>query len=168
MVRTMTTADEFVGPSAPPRDAKALLVCSGGGHLAQLLRLERWWATHDRAWVTFEMPGAAVLAGERTYTAHSPTTRNLINLVRNQRLAWKVIRAERPDLIVSTGAGVALPFFLAGRALGVPCAYLEVYDRIDTTTLTGRLCKPLSNLFLLQWDSQREVYGDGTVVGPVY
>lgn len=48
------------------------------------------------------------------------------------------------------------------------CAFLEVYDRVDTRTLTGRLCRPLSDLFLLQWESQRELYGSGTVVGPVY
>jgi alpha-beta hydrolase superfamily lysophospholipase len=145
-----------------------LLVCSGGGHLAQLQRLEPWWSTHDRAWVTFDLPGSSVLEGERTYTAHAPTTRNLVNLVRNQRLALRVIAEERPDLIVSTGAGVALPFFVAGRARGIPCAYLEVYDRVDSRTLTGRLCRPLSDLFLLQWERQRELYGDGTVVGPVY
>ena len=147
---------------------RVLLVCSGGGHLSQLQQLEPWWSRHDRVWVTFEMPGATVLDGERTYTAYSPTTRNLVNLVRNQRLAWRVIRRERPDLIVSTGAGVALPFFLAGRALRIPCAFLEVYDRVNSRTLTGRLCKPLSTRFLLQWESQRELYGSGTVVGPVY
>lgn len=156
------------GPAAPAGGATVLLVCSGGGHLAQLRRLEPWWSRHDRAWVTFELPGAAVLAGERAYTAFSPTTRHLGNLGRNLWLAWRVVRRERPALIVSTGAGVALPFFLVGRILRVPTAYLEVFDRIDSRTLTGRLCKPLSDLFLLQWESQREVYGSGTVVGPVY
>ena len=45
---------------------------------------------------------------------------------------------------------------------------IDVYDRVDSRTLTGRLCRPLSDLFMLQWDSQRELYGSGTVVGPVY
>ena len=151
-----------------PEDGRVLFVCSGGGHLAQLRQLAPWWSGRDRAWVTFELSGASALAGERTYTAFSPTTRNLVNLLRNTRLAWRVLREERPDVIVSTGAGVAFPFFVLGRALGVPCAYLEVYDRVDSRTLTGRLCKPFSTLFLLQWESQRQVYGDGTVVGPVY
>lgn len=161
-------------PRRAPDDAATggrrtvLLVCSGGGHLAQLLQLEPWWSTHDRAWVTFELPGASVLEGERTYTAHAPTTRNVRNLVRNLRLARRVIGRERPDLVVSTGAGVAVPFFVVAQARGVPCAYLEVFDRVDSRTLTGRLCRPLSNLFLLQWERQRELYGSGTVVGPVY
>jgi UDP-N-acetylglucosamine:LPS N-acetylglucosamine transferase len=147
---------------------RVLLVGSGGGHLAQLRRLAPWWSDHDRAWVTFEVPGAEVLSGERTYPAHAPTTRNAMNFVRNLGLAWRVLRREQPAVIVSTGAGVALPFFLVGRLLGIPRVYLEVYDRIDSRTLTGRLCRPLSDLFLLQWESQRETYGAGLVVGPLY
>ena len=46
--------------------------------------------------------------------------------------------------------------------------YLEVYDRIDTPTLTGRLCYPLSRLFLLQWQEQRRFYPRGVVIGGLY
>ena len=40
------------------------------------------------------------LAGERVIVGHSPTTRNVPNLVRNFALAARVIREERPDVIV--------------------------------------------------------------------
>nr|MBA2575500.1 UDP-N-acetylglucosamine--LPS N-acetylglucosamine transferase [Euzebyaceae bacterium] len=72
---------------------------------------------------------------------------------------------ERPDVIVSNGAGVAFPFFVLGRLLGIRTVYIEVYDRIDSATLTGRLCYPLSDLFLLQWEEQRQQYRKGQVVG---
>ncbi len=42
---------------------------------------------------------------------------------------------------------------------------MEVYDRIDSKTLTGRLCYPLSDLFLLQWEEQRQLYAKGQVIG---
>ena len=71
--------------------------------------------------------------------AHGPTTRSAVNLVRNAVVAWREIRTSQPDLIVSTGAGLAVPFFVLGRLLGVRTVFLEVYDRIDTRTLTGRL-----------------------------
>ena len=100
--------------------------------------------------------------------AHHPTTRHLGNLLRNLRVAWRVLRRERPDVIVSTGAGVALPFFLLGRLFGRLCVFVEVYDRVESRTLTGRLCRPLADAFCLQWDRQREVYGHGIVVGPLY
>jgi hypothetical protein len=48
--------------------------------------------------------------------------------------------------------------------LGIRTVVIEVYDRIDRRSLTGRLCRPLSDLFLLQWERQRELYGSGTLI----
>jgi UDP-N-acetylglucosamine:LPS N-acetylglucosamine transferase len=146
---------------------KVTLVCSSGGHLAQLHQLEPWWRRHDRTWVTFRTPDAeSLLAGQEIVVwAHHPTTRNIPNLLRNLQLAWRVLRSDRPDLVVSDGAGVALPFFLVARMLRIKTVYVEVYDRIDEPSLTGRLCYPLSDLFVLQWEEQRRAYPRGVVIG---
>ncbi len=145
---------------------KVLLVCSSGGHLAQLHRLMPWWEQQERQWVTFRTPDSvSLLAREQVVWAFHPTTRNVPNLARNLQLAWKVLRADRPDVIVSTGAAVAFPFFLIARLLNIRTVYLEVYDRIDSATLTGRLCYPLSDLFLLQWEEQRKMHPRGQVIG---
>jgi len=148
---------------------RVALVGSAGGHLLQLYRLEPWWRRHDRIWVTFDLPDArSLLAEEETMWAHHPTTRNLPNLLRNLRLAWRILRSCRPDLVVSTGAAVAFPFFLVARLHGIKTVYLEVYDRIDSRTLTGRLCHPLSHLFLVQWESQAKLYPRAQVVGRLF
>jgi len=147
---------------------RVALVCSSGGHLAQLHRLQRWWVDQDRVWVTFPTPDAkSLLTGEWVVWAHHPTTRNVPNLLLNLRLAWRVLRLYRPALVVSTGAGVAYPFFVTARALGIRTIYIEVFDRIDTATLTGRLCYGLSDLFLLQWEEQKTAYPRGIVIGPL-
>ncbi len=145
---------------------KVMLVCSAGGHLTQLYRLRPWWQRHERLWVT--CPGAqaeSLLAGEEWIPAHFPTTRNIFNAVRNTGLAVRLLRAQRPDVLVSDGAGVAFPFFVVARALGIRTVYLEVYDRISRPTLTGRLCYPLAELFLLQWPEQAASYPRGQVIG---
>ncbi len=145
-----------------------MLVASTGGHLAQLLELEPWWGQHRRSWVTFDKADArSSLHGERVVYAHHPTTRNVPNALRNQRLALRVLREVRPDLVVSAGAGVALPFFLTARLLRIPTLYLEVYDRISTKTLTGRMCRPLSSAFCAQWPEQQRLYPGAELVGPV-
>jgi UDP-N-acetylglucosamine:LPS N-acetylglucosamine transferase len=145
---------------------KTVLVCSAGGHLLLLHQLRPWWERHDRLWVTFRQTDAeSILAGERVAWAFHPTQRNIPNLLRNARLAWRVLRRERPAIVVSTGAGVALPFFLVARLLGIKTVYIEAYERIESPSLTGRLCYPLSNLFILQWDEQRRFYPRGEVVG---
>jgi len=145
---------------------RVLLVCSSGGHLAQLHRLDGWWRDQDRAWVTF--PGAdaeRLLADEAVYWAYHPTTRSVVNLVRNTWLAWRLLRRLRPEVVVSNGAGVAVAFFVIARMLGIRTVFVEVYDRIDSTTLTGRLCAPLSDLFLVQWPEQQLLYPRSTVLG---
>ena len=145
---------------------KALLVCSPGGHLAQLYRLRPWWAGHERTWVTLADPQTeSLLAGERVILAFGPTTRNIPNALRNLRLARRVIHAEQPDVIISDGAGLAFPFFVMARLLGVRTVYLEAYDRISRPTLTGRLCYPIAGLFLLQWPEQAVNYPRGVVIG---
>lgn len=148
--------------------AGRLLVASSGGHLAHLLWLRPWWEQGERAWVTFDTPDAvAALAGERVYFAASPTNRNLPNLLRNAGLAARVLAEVQPDLVLTTGAGVAIPFLVAAKALGVPTAFLEVFDRVDRPSLTGRLMAGLVDELLLQWPQQRLAYGRGVVLGPV-
>jgi beta-1,4-N-acetylglucosaminyltransferase len=157
---------DLMGSEWPRR---ILFVGSSGGHLAQLAQLRPWWQDRDRRWVTF--PGRDVeslLAGEDVVTCYSPTTRNAKNAVRNLGLAVQVLRNYRPDVVVSAGAGVAVPFFVTARALGVRTVYLEVYDRIDLPTMTGKLCYPFTDLFLLQWEEQRTSYPKGRVIGSLY
>ncbi|MEN9786794.1 MAG: hypothetical protein RLZZ299_2058 [Pseudomonadota bacterium] len=148
---------------------RLLLVCSSGGHLAQLHCLDAWWSRHDRAWVTFDKPDArSLLEGERVHWGHHPTNRNLPNLLRNTVLAWRVLRAERPQVIVSNGAGIAVPFLWLGKLFfGAVTVYVEVYDRIDTPTLTARLVRPVLDRMVLQWEEQRASYPEGVVMGSV-
>ena len=154
------------GPISP---SVALLVGSSGGHLDQLVRLQPWWDGLERHWVTFKLPDAeSRLAGETVDWAFHPTTRNLGNLIRNMFLARRVLRKVRPSVVVSTGAGLALPFFVLARLYGARTVYLEVFDRVGSRTLTGRLCRPFSNLFLVQWREQQALYRDSIFIGSIY
>jgi Oligosaccharide biosynthesis protein Alg14 like len=162
-------------PPVPPASTdqvrtrpRVMLVASNGGHLAQLVGLRAWWTARERVWVSFDLPDArSKLAGEEVIWAHWPTTRNIANLIRNLGLAMRVVRKDRPDVMVSTGAGVALPFFLVARMLRIPTVYIEVYDRVNSRTLSGRLCRPLSTKFLVQWPEQELLYAGSTMVGPL-
>ena len=156
----------MLDPMDPTSRHKALLVCSTGGHLTQLLRLRPWWELHDRTWVTFDKADArSHLAGERTIWAHHPTTRNIPNLVKNTWLAWKVLRQTRPTVVVSSGAAIAVPFFWVGKLLRIKTVYVEVIDRIDTRTMTARLCSPVTDLVVAQDELQRTLFPGCHVIG---
>lgn len=145
-----------------------LFVCSSGGHLAQLLSLRPWWSSLTRRWVTFATTDAtSQLEGEEVVWAHHPTTRNVGNLIRNTALTRQVLLARRPDVVISTGAGVALPFFVAARMLGIPTVYIEVIDRVDSITLTGRLCRPFTTEFCVQLPEQLTLAPEARLIGPL-
>jgi len=145
---------------------KVCFVSSSGGHLFQLYALKAWWQKVDRFWVTFQKADAAsLLGGENVSWAHGPATRNIKNLIRNFFLAFRILRKERPDLIISTGAAVAVPFFYVGKLLGCRLVFIEVYDRIDSPTLTGRLVYPITDAFILQWPEQKKYYPKGRLIG---
>jgi len=131
---------------------RALLVCSPGGHLLQLLRLEPAWEGFEATWVTLPAADSDYqLRDERVLHGRGPTNRSLRALLANLHLAWRVVRSERPDVIISTGAALAVPFFLAGKLFGARLVYVESLTRTTSLSLSGRLVRPLTDAFFVQW-----------------
>jgi beta-1,4-N-acetylglucosaminyltransferase len=129
-----------------------MLVCSPGGHLLELLSLEPAYRDLEATWVT--LTGADVehlLAGRDVLVAHGPTNRSLVKLLRNLPIAWSAVRRRDPDVILSTGAALAVPFFLVGRLLGRRLVYVESLARSNSLSLSGRLVYPLADRFFVQW-----------------
>lgn len=136
----------------PTEPQICLLVASNGGHLLQLDRLRGIWDREERHWVTFDKPDArSLLEGETVTFAHHPTNRSMTNLVRNTLLAARLLRRLRPSAVVTTGAGVAVPFCWLGRLYGAKVIYIESFARVDEPSLTGRLVHPVANRFFVQW-----------------
>jgi UDP-N-acetylglucosamine:LPS N-acetylglucosamine transferase len=151
------------------KSKKVCLVGSSGGHLTHLYLLKDFWQTQERFWVTFDKPDAqALLKDEQVYHCHYPTNRNLKNAIRNTFLAFKVLRKEKPDLIISSGAAVAVPFFWLGKLFGAKTVYIEVFDRIDAPTLTGKLVYPVTDKFIVQWESMKKVYPKAINLGGIF
>jgi hypothetical protein len=128
-----------------------LLVCSAGGHLLQLSLLAAAWSGLSHAWVTLEREDARLLDGERVYFAHGPTERNIPNLLRNGVLAFRLLRRLRPKVIVTTGAGLAVPFAWLGRLVGARVVYVESLTRIEGPSLSLRLVNPVVSRMYVQW-----------------
>ena len=118
-----------------------LLVASAGGHLRQLVSLTATLGGLDsRAWATYDVSHArSELNGSDFVGVHHPSTKNLPNALRNYRLARKVFAEHEVIRVVSTGAGVAVPFMLRARQLGIPCHYIESATRVQGPSLTGRI-----------------------------
>lgn len=130
---------------------KICLISSPGGHLYKTLRLKPWWQKHDRFWVTSSLAKKlGVLKNEKVYYGHFPVSRNGLNFFKNLWLAVKVLRIEKPDIIISLGAGVAPPFFLVGKLMGIKLIFIETFIFSPQTTLSGRLVYPITDHFIIQ------------------
>lgn len=148
---------------------KVCLVGSSGGHLTHLYMLKDFWKGKDRFWVTFDKEDArSILENEKVIPCYYPTNRNIKNLIKNTFLAIRVLLKEKPDLIISSGAAVAVPFFYIGKILGAKLIYIEVFDRIDKPTVTGKLVYPIADKFIVQWEEQKKVYPKAINLGSIF
>ena len=92
-------------------------------------------------------------------------SRNLKNLFRNLILAWKILSKEKPQVVLSTGAGVCVPFFLVARIRGIKTVYIESLARINELSLTGRLVYRFTDEFIVQWPELAERYRNAKYKG---
>ena len=90
------------------------------------------------------------------------------NLIRNTFLAIKVLYKEKPDIIISSGAAVAVPFFYLGKLHGSKLVYIEVFDRIDKPTMTGKMVYPITDKFIVQWEEMKKVYPKAINLGSIF
>jgi len=109
--------------------------------------------------VTFDAADTRALLGdEQVVHAHSTTNRNIPNLLRNIGLAFWLVPRLRPRVVLTTGAGVAVPFAWVARLLGARVVFVESLTRIDRPSLTYRLLRPVIGRHYVQWpELQREL-----------
>lgn len=151
------------------KELKVCLVGSSGGHLTHLYMLKPFWKNKNRFWVTFDKEDAkSLLENEKVYPCYYPTNRSIKALIKNLKVAYKVLKKEKPDLIISSGAAVAVPFFYIGKIMGAKLIYIEVFDRLDKPTMTGRMVYPITDKFIVQWEEQRKVYKKAIILGSIF
>lgn len=143
------------------------LVASLGGHLELLRAVAPELADVRPTWVTSEGVAAQGLrdAGQRVLTLPrldrgSAAPRSL--------LAGVVLALrERPRLVVTSGAGLAVPFCLVARALGSRLVHVETMARVSSGSTTGRVLSRVADAVLVQWDEMAEVLPGAEVCRPV-
>lgn len=130
---------------------RTLLVAATGGHLEQLLRLRDRLepASGPTTWVTHDDPQSrSLLASESVHMVPYVPPRGYRQLARIAPSACSIIRRGRFDRIISTGAGVAIPFLTAGRLLQKECHYIESAARAEGPSFTGRVAARLPGVHL--------------------
>lgn len=137
---------------------KIALVCSQGGHLTEMLQLKEALDGHETFYITYQAETTKNL--ENAYLVTYPGINPFRIILLALRIARILIR-EHPKLILSTGSEIAiLPFYLGKFLLGSKLVYVECSSQVVTPSRTGRLVIPITDLFLVQWESLQKKYGD--------
>ncbi len=142
---------------------KALLVSSKGGHLDELLQIKL--SGYDVVYA-IEKNNSSF---KSDYDLVSGTRDNMLSypfiLFINTIKAFKILKKEKPDVVISTGAHSCVPFFYLARCRKV---YIESFAVINNKSLTYKLIHKKTDHVLVQHKQALNNYKDAKYFGGVY
>ena len=126
------------------------IVCSAGGHLTEILLVKEAYNKYNKFFITFKRENSIELAKkEKVYFVEDPE-RNFKNFIKCALQTLKILLKERPRVLISTGAGVAVPACFLGKfLLKSKIIFIESFCRINKASLSGRIIYHISDLFFV-------------------
>lgn len=131
---------------------KILALASAGGHWQQLMLMRPAFSAHDVVYAT------TLKSLPEQFDAHPAAIITDCNRDRKRDIvicAWQVLRLlrrERPDVIISTGA---LPGVIAlglGRMFGARTIWVDSVANAEEMSMSGGYARRVADLWLSQWD----------------
>jgi UDP-N-acetylglucosamine:LPS N-acetylglucosamine transferase len=115
--------------------------------------LEDVYGEYDHFFFTFKSEVATELSkGHHVRTISNVSRFNPFTWVKAAVCSAKIYFEERPDIVISTGAGVVFFLCVWAKLFGCRIIFIESLARVTKPTLTGRLLYPFADLFLVQWE----------------
>jgi len=152
-----------------------MFISSTGGHLNELLQLKKMFSKYDYCLITEKTKSNLFLKEEfknrvqflvygTKYHMLSYPFKLLYNCFKSLFFYMKY----RPDYIITTGVHTAGPMCCIGKIFGSKIIYIETFANMVTKTATGKLLYPISDMFIVQWESMKEMYPNSTYGGWIY
>jgi UDP-N-acetylglucosamine:LPS N-acetylglucosamine transferase len=146
------------------RRLKICIVSSVGGHLREVLQLLPALLGHDVFYILNDETSVH-LDGRVYRIAHAERD---LRVLLNFKEALPILRAERPDVNLSMGAGPAVPVAILGKLLGATIIFVENFGAVERPSLTGRIMYRLADHFFYQWESLSHFFPRGVHAGTVF
>jgi UDP-N-acetylglucosamine:LPS N-acetylglucosamine transferase len=139
-----------------PKKKKICLVCSHGGHLTEILQLSKAFEGHEKFFISYDTVRTRDL--DNKYLLQN-IGRNPIRFLAIIPGIFHILRKEKPDIILSTGAEIAIPVFIIAKIFRIRTIFIESLCRIKQPSHTGQIVYPFADIFLVQWESLLAKYG---------
>lgn len=153
---------------------KVLFISSTGGHLNELLQLNSLFKKYKSYLITENTKSNLELKNkyDNVYYLVYGTKKELFkyifkflfNIIKSLILYIKI----RPDVIVTTGTHTAVPMCYIGKLFGSKVVFIETFANSETRTVSGRIVYPISDLFIVQWESMLKLYPKAIYGGWIY
>ena len=144
---------------------RVMFISSTGGHFNELLQLEKMFDNYDYSIVTEKTKSNLYLKDKYkdrvSYLVYGTKHHFLIYPFKLFFNCWKslfIYLKYRPDYIITTGVHTAGPMCCIGKILGSKIIYIETFANMVTKTATGKLLYPISDKFIVQWESMKKLY----------
>lgn len=135
---------------------KICIVCSHGGHLTEMLQLMDAFEGHDVFFITYDSPRTRELKNEYLF---DNLGENPLKLLSSLPRIFRILHKERPHVIVSTGAEIAIPVFYTAKLLMIKMIFIESWCRVNKPSITGKIVYPIADVFFVQWKQLLKKYG---------
>jgi len=147
---------------------KICLTCSPGGHLFQILQLKKIYKKYNHFFLTFEKLTTKDLEKkERVYFIKNPKRNPLDTLISFFQSIFIFLK-EKPDVIISTGAGVTIPICYLAKLFMRKVIYIESFSRVNRPSLAGKLGYIVADLFIVQWRPLLKFYKKAKYGGSIF
>lgn len=146
---------------------KICFVSSSGGHYEQLRQLKPLLNKYDGIWITEKTDFSC----RADYYLPATGSNDIWVIWRMMIMGIKTFYIwlkEKPDILVTTGALIAVPFLLLSKLFGKRSVYIETFARVKDGSRAGKLGYRLADLFIYQWEELESVYPNGVYGGSIY
>ena len=147
------------------KKSKVLFISSTGGHLNELLQLKDMFQKYDYWLVTEKTKSNLYLKDQYKDRVHFliyGTKHHFLiypfKLLLNCFISLFYYIRFKPDYIITTGVHTAGPMCCIGKIFGSKVIYIETFANMVTKTATGKLLYPISDKFIVQWESMKKLY----------
>lgn len=152
-----------------------MLICSDGGHLAQILELKDMFSTYDYLLVTEKTPATILLkdAYNIAYLRGRSKGKNrklgfFIMLFVNVILSLKFLIQHYPKTIITTGSHTAVPMCFLGKVLGCKVIWILSFARVNSRAFSASIVYPIADKFIVQWPEAKKAYEKSIYLGGIY
>jgi UDP-N-acetylglucosamine:LPS N-acetylglucosamine transferase len=111
---------------------------------------------HDVFFITYDSPRTRELKNAYLF---DNLGENPLKLLSSLPRIFRILHKERPHVIVSTGAEIAIPVFYTAKLLRIKTIFIESWCRVNKPSIAGKIVYPIADVFFVQWKQLLKKYG---------